>query len=71
MNTEKKILTKKDHERDQIVVQEFANEAVRHQLRISDYRAEGFGGLFIEYPKIPLKWKAKPTILTIRSLLDI
>ena len=46
MNTEKKILTKKDHERDQIVVQEFANEAVRHQLRISDYRAEGFGGLF-------------------------
>lgn len=46
MNTEKKILTKKDHERDQIVVQEFANKAVRHQLRISDYRAEGFGGLF-------------------------
>ena len=42
----KKILRKKHHKRDQIVIQEFANEAVRHQLRISDNRAEGFGGLF-------------------------
>ena len=57
------------------VIQEFVLEAVKHELRISNNRAEGFGGLSMskvlpymvsKCPENALKWTAKPTIFVMR-----
>ena len=57
------------------VIQEFAFEAIKDELGISNNRPEGFGGLFVskvlpymasKCPKNALKWTAKPTISAIR-----
>ena len=58
-----------NHLHGQGVIQEFAIEAIKHQLAISN-RAEGFGGL--SGAQSALKWTVKPTIFTISdNLLDI
>ena len=56
------------------VIQEFAVEAVKHELGISNNRAEGFGGQYMSkvFPYMTskcsenaFKWTGKPTIFTI------